>query len=54
MILRLFLLSSLSLLMFSSGTYTGWRAARWLDPVLDAKDRAEAVSQTLGGWFDDK
>jgi hypothetical protein len=53
MILRLFLLSSLSLLMFSSGTYTGWRAARWLDPLLDAKDRSAAVSRTLGGWFDE-
>ena len=53
MILRLFLLSSLSLLMFSSGTYTGWRAARWLDPVLDAKDRSAAVSQTLRGLFDE-
>ena len=40
MILRLLLLSSLSVLMFSSGTYTGWRAARWLDPLLDAKDRS--------------
>ena len=53
MILRLLLLSSLSLLLFGSGTYTGWRAARWLDPILDAKDRSAAVSQTLGGWFDE-
>ena len=36
--------------MFGSGTYTGWRAARWLDPVLDAKDRTEAVSRTIGGY----
>jgi len=54
MILRLLLLSSLSLLMFSSGTYTGWRAARWLDPVLDAKARSSAVSQTLRGLFDEQ
>jgi len=53
MILRLLLLSSLSLLLFSGGTYTGWRAARWLDPLLDAKERSTAVSQTLGGWFDE-
>ena len=51
MILRLLLLSSLSVVMFSSGTYTGWRAARWLDPVLDAKDRTAAISRTLGGLF---
>ena len=54
MILRLLLLSSLSVLMFSSGTYTGWRAARWLDPVLDAKVRSSAVSQTLRGLFDEQ
>ena len=54
MILRLFLLSSLSLLMFSGGTYTGWRAARWLDPVLDAKDRSAEISRTIGGLFDDQ
>ena len=53
MILRLLLLSSLSLLLFGSGTYTGWRAARWLDPLLDAKDRSVAVSQTIGGWFNE-
>ncbi|MEM9947129.1 MAG: hypothetical protein AAF810_13810 [Cyanobacteria bacterium P01_D01_bin.36] len=52
MFIRLFLLFSLSAVMFTSGTYTGWRAARWLDPVLDAKDRSAAVSQTLGGWLD--
>ena len=54
MILRLLLLSSLSVLMFSSGTYTGWCAARWLDPVLDAKARSSAVSQTLRGLFDEQ
>jgi hypothetical protein len=54
MILRLFLLSSLSVLLFGSGTYTGWRAARWLDPLLDAKDRSAAVSQTVRGLFDDQ
>ena len=54
MFIRLFLLSSLSLLMFTSGTYTGWRIARWLDPVLDAQDRSAAISQTIGGWFDDE
>jgi hypothetical protein len=54
MILRLFLLSSLSVLLFGSGTYTGWRAARWLDPLLDAKDRSAAVSQTIRGLFDDQ
>ncbi|MEL6881797.1 MAG: hypothetical protein AAFN12_17355 [Cyanobacteria bacterium J06560_2] len=53
MIIRLFLLSSLGLVIFGSGTYTGWRAARWLDPVLDAKDRSAAISQTIGGWFDE-
>ena len=53
MILRLLLLSSLSLLLFGSGTYTGWRAARWLDPVLDAKDRSTAASQTIRGLFDE-
>jgi hypothetical protein len=54
MILRLFLLSSLSVLLFGSGTYTGWRAARWLDPLLDAKQHSEAVSRTIGGLFDDQ
>jgi hypothetical protein len=57
MFIRLFLLLSLSAILFSSGTYTGWRAARWLDPLLDAKDRSVAVSQTLqetfGGLFDE-
>ena len=53
MISRLLLLSVLSLVMFSSGTYTGWRAARWLDPVLDARDRSAEVSRTIGGWFDE-
>ena len=53
MILRLLLLSSLSLLLFGSGTYTGWRAARWLDPLLDAQERSAAVTQTLGAWFDE-
>ena len=54
MILRLLLLSSLSVFIFGSGTYTGWRAARWLDPLLDAKDKSAAVSQTLGSWFDEQ
>ena len=58
MILRLFLLSSLSVLMFGSGTYTGWRAARWLDPLLDAQARSaaasQAVSQTVRGLFHDQ
>jgi len=58
MILRFFLLSSLSAVMFGSGTYTGWRAARWLDPLLDAKDRSaavsQAVSQTVRGLFNDQ
>ena len=44
--------------MFGSGTYTGWRAARWLDPLLDAKDRSaavsQAVSQTVRGMFNDQ
>ena len=53
MFIRLFLLLSFSLTLFTSGTYTGWRAARWLDPVLDAKDRTTAISQTLRGLFDD-
>ena len=54
MILRLLLLSLLSAVVFGSGTYTGWRAARWLDPVLDARDRSAAVSHTLGSWFDEQ
>ncbi|MEL7354600.1 MAG: hypothetical protein AAFN38_24545 [Cyanobacteria bacterium J06560_5] len=54
MILRLFLLLSLSTVMFTGGTYTGWRAARWLDPVLDAKDRSAKISRTIGGLFDDQ
>jgi hypothetical protein len=58
MVFRLFLLLSFSVALFGSGTYTGWRAARWLDPVLDAKDRSIAVSQTLqdtfGGLFDEQ
>ena len=53
MIFRLLLLSSLGVFLFGSGTYTGWRAARWLDPVLDAKDRTAAISQTVGSWFDE-
>lgn len=53
MIIRLLLLSSLGVVIFGSGTYTGWRAARWLDPVLDAKDRTAAISQTIGSWFDE-
>ena len=52
MILRLFLLLSLSTVMFTGGTYTGWRAARWLDPVLDAQDRSAEISRTIGGLFD--
>ena len=52
MFIRLLLFLSLSAALFGSGTYTGWRAARWLDPLLDAKDRSAAVSQTVGGWFD--
>ena len=54
MFIRLILLLSLSVALFSSGTYTGWRAARWLDPVLDAKARSSAVSQTLRGLFDEQ
>ena len=54
MFIRLVCLLSLSAFLFSSGTYTGWRAARWLDPVLDAKDRSTAISQRLGGLFNDK
>ena len=53
MSLRLLLLSSLSLVLFGSGTYTGWRAARWLDPMLDAKERSAVITQTLGGWFNE-
>lgn len=53
MIIRLLLLSSLGVVIFGSGTYTGWRAARWLDPVLDAKDRTAAISKTIGSWFDE-
>ena len=52
MFIRLLLLFSLSALMFGSGTYTGWRAARWLDPLLDAKDHSAAIGQTVGGWLD--
>ena len=54
MFIRLILLLSLSVALFSSGTYTGWRAARWLDSVLDAKARSSAVSQTLRGLFDEQ
>ena len=54
MFIRLILLLSLSVALFSGGTYTGWRAARWLDPVLDAKARSSAVSQTLRGLFDEQ
>ena len=54
MFIRPILLFSLSAVMFGSGTYTGWRAARWLDPVLDAKDRTEAGSRTIGGLFNDE
>ncbi|MFK8186374.1 MAG: hypothetical protein AB8B99_23610 [Phormidesmis sp.] len=54
MFIRPLLIFSLSAVMFGSGTYTGWRAARWLDPLLDAQDRSAAISQTIGGWFDDK
>ena len=53
MISRLLLLSALSAAMFSSGTYTGWRAAHWLDPVLDAKARSAAVSHPVRSWFDE-
>ena len=53
MIFRFFVLSLLGVVIFGSGTYTGWRAARWLDPVLDAKDRSTAISQTVGSWFDE-
>ena len=53
MSLRLLLLSLLSLVLFGSGTYTGWRAARWLDPMLDAKERSAVITQTLGGWFNE-
>ena len=53
MFIRLLLLLSLSALMFTGGSYTGWRTARWLDPLLDAKDRSSAVSQTLRGLFDE-
>ena len=53
MLTRLCLLSALSLTMFTSGTYAGWRAARWLDPVLDAKDRTTAVTNAIGGFFND-
>ena len=52
MFIRLLLLLSLSAVLFGSGTYTGWRAARWLDLLLDAKDRSATISQTVGGWFD--
>ena len=54
MLIRFLLLLSLSAVMFGSGTYTGWRAARSLDPILAAKDRSAAIGQTVGGWFDDK
>ncbi|MEL6902060.1 MAG: hypothetical protein AAFY57_18665 [Cyanobacteria bacterium J06642_2] len=54
MFIRLLLLLSLSAAMFTGGTYTGWRAARWLDPVLDAKDRSAEISRTIGGLFDDQ
>ena len=53
MIFRLFVLSSLGVAIFGSGTYTGWRAARWLAPVLDAKDRSATISKTVGSWFDE-
>ena len=53
MFIRLILLLSLSVVMFGSGTYTGWRAARWLDPLLDAKDRSAAVSRRVRSWFDE-
>ena len=53
MIYRLLLLFALSAVMFSSGTYTGWRAARWLDPVLDARDRSAEVSRRVRSWFNE-
>ena len=53
MLLRLLLLTAYSAVLFTGGTYTGWRAARWLDPVLDARDRSGAVRQVIGGWFGD-
>lgn len=37
--------------MFGSGAYTGWKVARWVDPVLEAKSRAEAVQGFIGGLF---
>ena len=52
MFIRLILLLSFSVALFGGGTYTGWRAARWLDPLLDAKDRSAAIGQTVGGWLD--
>ena len=52
MFIRLILLLSFSVALFGGGTYTGWRAARWLDPVLDAQDRSAEISRTIGGLFD--
>ena len=48
--IRTLLLLIFSAFLFSSGTYTGWRAARWLDPILDAK----AHTDILGGLFDER
>lgn len=53
MFIRLILLLSFSVALFGGGTYTGWRAARWLAPILDAKDRSAAVSQTLRGLLNE-
>ena len=53
MLLRLLLLTAYSAVLFTGGTVTGWRVARWLDPVLDARDRSVTVRQAIGGWFDD-
>ena len=45
--IRTLLLLTLSVILFGSGTYTGWRAARFLDPVLDARDNL--AIRKLGG-----
>ena len=54
MFIRLILLLSFSFVLFSGGTYTGWRAARWLNPLLDAQDRSADISRTIGELFDDQ
>lgn len=51
--MRILALTVYTLLIFTAGNVSGWKVARWADPILDARDRVAAASSLFGGFWDE-